>query len=338
MSVTRPLARLRSAVTPFLQAPGARTFTTSPASHLRRRPSPREIISSMGRELAPETAPYTETELESLRRHFSPEQVQALLAGEKAIDRHDFELRSERRRGDPWGLSYVTDLSTIDPILDFAPTKHGFEAEGITVPKRNVPGIQDPYVTFQDDDADSTLFKKLAQRTGMQEKDLKGLQTRLMVTHSVTNQTRMGKIRKIYALAVAGNGNGLLGIGEGKSVESEDAIRQATYMAMRNMEPIPRYEGRTIFGNVKAKNGAVEMELFARPPGYGVRCSSHIFEMCRCLGISDLSARVTRSRNPMNVIKTFMQALKSQKLPETIARGRGRKLVDARKVYYGGSV
>jgi small subunit ribosomal protein S5 len=40
----------------------------------------------------------------------------------------------------------------------------------------------------------------------------------------------------------------------------------------------------------------------------------------------------------MNVIKTFMQALKSQKLPETIARGRGRKLVDARKVYYGGSV
>jgi small subunit ribosomal protein S5 len=68
-----------------------------------------------------------------------------------------------------------------------------------------------------------------------------------------------------------------------------------------------------------------------------VRCSQYIFEMCRCLGIQDLSARVTRSRNPMNVIKTFMKALKSQKLPEVIARGRGKKFVDVRKVYYGGS-
>ena len=69
-----------------------------------------------------------------------------------------------------------------------------------------------------------------------------------------------------------------------------------------------------------------------------MRCSAHIFEMCRCLGISDLSARVTRSRNPMNVVKTFMKALRSQRLPETIARGRGKKLVDVRNVYYGGNV
>jgi small subunit ribosomal protein S5 len=40
----------------------------------------------------------------------------------------------------------------------------------------------------------------------------------------------------------------------------------------------------------------------------------------------------------MNVIKTFMKALKSQKLPETIARGRGKKLIDVRRVYYGGTV
>ena len=40
----------------------------------------------------------------------------------------------------------------------------------------------------------------------------------------------------------------------------------------------------------------------------------------------------------MNVIKTFMKALKMQRLPETIARGRGKKFVDVRKVYYGGSV
>lgn len=55
----------------------------------------------------------------------------------------------------------------------------------------------------------------------------------------------------------------------------------------------------------------------------------------RAVGIEDVSVRVTRSRNPMNVIKTLVYALKRQKLPETIARGRGIKLVDVRKTYYG---
>lgn len=55
-------------------------------------------------------------------------------------------------------------------------------------------------------------------------------------------------------------------------------------------------------------------------------------------GFKDLQVRVTRSRNPMNVIKTFMMALQKQKLPEEIARGRGKKLVDVRKVYYSGRI
>ena len=58
--------------------------------------------------------------------------------------------------------------------------------------------------------------------------------------------------------------------------------------------------------------------------------------MCRCAGIDDISARVSRSRNPMNTIKATLQALLSQKLPEEVAQGLGRKLVDLRKVYYAG--
>lgn len=60
--------------------------------------------------------------------------------------------------------------------------------------------------------------------------------------------------------------------------------------------------------------------------------------MCRCAGISDLAARVTRSRNPMNTIKATFQALVSQKIPDEVARGLGKKLVDVRKVYYGGNI
>lgn len=47
---------------------------------------------------------------------------------------------------------------------------------------------------------------------------------------------------------------------------------------------------------------------------------------------------MSRGRNPMNSVKACVEALQSQKDPNEIAIGRGKKLVDVRKVYYGGNV
>lgn len=77
---------------------------------------------------------------------------------------------------------------------------------------------------------------------------------------------------------------------------------------------------------------------FILSSGFGVRCQSLIFEICRACGITDLAGRVTRSRNKMNTVKAAVQALKKQRLPEDIARARGKKLVDVRKVYFAGLV
>lgn len=60
--------------------------------------------------------------------------------------------------------------------------------------------------------------------------------------------------------------------------------------------------------------------------------------MFRTAGIHDIAAKMPRGRNPMNSVKACMQALLSQKDPNEIAIGRGKKLVDVRKVYYGGNV
>jgi small subunit ribosomal protein S5 len=40
----------------------------------------------------------------------------------------------------------------------------------------------------------------------------------------------------------------------------------------------------------------------------------------------------------MNTVKAAYQALMAQRDPEEIARARGKKLVDVRKVYYAGKV
>ncbi|KEF53041.1 uncharacterized protein A1O9_10949 [Exophiala aquamarina CBS 119918] len=185
-------------------------------------------------------------------------------------------------------------------------------------------------------EAPSPALVALMQMTGYSSKEISQLRVKTIIFHSVTNQTRLGKIRRAYMLSVAGNGNGLIGIGEGKSMEMSDARLQSQYRAIRNMQPILRYEDRTVFGDLKAKFSATELELYPRPPGFGLRCQQYIWEICKCAGISDLAAKVHRARNPMNTVKATVQALLSQKDPEDIARGRGKKLVDVRKVYYAG--
>jgi small subunit ribosomal protein S5 len=144
-------------------------------------------------------------------------------------------------------------------------------------------------------------------------------------------------------------------VGEGKSVEPEEGRKQSIMAAIRNMRPVPRYENRTTFGNLEMKVGATTVQLFARPPGksthssilenvanisegFGLRTQHLIFELARAAGLQDLAARTPRSRNKMNVIKATWEALTTQKLPDEIARARGKKMVDVRKVYYGGSV
>ncbi|KAL8827392.1 MAG: hypothetical protein Q9191_003217 [Dirinaria sp. TL-2023a] len=201
----------------------------------------------------------------------------------------------------------------------------------------NIPVIPSLANRIKRDDVHPDVRRVMLQ-TGYSEYEIRAFRTKAVVTNRVANQTRMGKQYKLYCLFVAGNGKGLLGIGEGKAAKRTDALRIARYAAIRSMQPIHRYEERTIYGDLHGKSGGTEVELMTRTPGFGLRCQGIIYEICRCVGISDIAARVSRSRNPMNTVKATVKALLSQQLPEDVARARGRKLIDVRKVYYAGSV
>ncbi|KAH6608010.1 37S ribosomal s5 [Trichoderma cornu-damae] len=205
-----------------------------------------------------------------------------------------------------------------------------------------VPGVEglyksaaDPEDEGQDDDG---RYQEIKRLTGMSLRDIQSIYRKVLVTRWVTNQTRLGKVRSTSIVAIAGNGNGRLGLGIAKSTEAGLAAETAQLLAIRNMKPIRRYENRTIYGNAKAKVSGTVVELFARPPGFGLRCPHRIFEMCRASGIHDIAARMPRSKNPMNSVKAAYDALMNQVDPEEIAIGRGKKMVDVRKVYYGGNV
>ena len=250
-------------------------------------------------------------------------------------------------------------------VLKDAPDAIDAEHSVIQPDLGKIPGVEGYTRTTNDEDQmdDPTgLYKHAKLTTGLTKKEITSLLVKTLVLRYVSNQTRLGKVRSYSVIVMAGNGNGRLGIGMGKSADLETASMAATALAVRSMKPIRRYENRTIFGKVTSKVSGTVVEMESRPPGtsvnypridlrrilklirfplfftgFGLRVPHRFYEMCRGAGIYDLAVKMPRSKNPMNSVKAAYKALLSQPDPEEIAVGRGKKLVDARKVYYGGS-
>jgi small subunit ribosomal protein S5 len=134
-----------------------------------------------------------------------------------------------------------------------------------------VPGVAGMYkIAIDPADGgkdDLGVYQDLKRRTGMSVHEILSLQTKRLVTRTVSNQTRLGKIRKFSVIYVAGNGNGWLGLGVAKSTEAGMAGLKARLLAIQNMQPIRRYENRTIYGKVEAKVSGTIVRMAARPPG-----------------------------------------------------------------------
>ncbi len=62
-------------------------------------------------------------------------------------------------------------------------------------------------------------------------------------------------------MVVVGNGNGVLGWGQGKAAEVNDAVQKAYQRACRNLYPVPRYNGHTIPEPITSKYGQVRVRV-----------------------------------------------------------------------------
>ena len=162
-------------------------------------------------------------------------------------------------------LQYILERSamTDNSLVSNSSVAHALPAR--------VPGVAGLYKNAIDP-ADRGLddigvYQDLKRRTGMSVQDILALQAKRLVIRSVSNQTRLGKIRKAAVIFVVGNGNGWMGIGEAKSTEPMVAQLKARLAAIRNIRPIRRYEDRTIYGTVEGKVSGTVVKMSARPPG-----------------------------------------------------------------------
>jgi ribosomal protein S5 len=165
---------------------------------------------------------------------------------------------------------------------------------------------------------------------------ISGLVVRLLKMRVIKNMTKNGKYARFSSLVAVGNGRGAVGVSHSKAIAAADAVSKATKQATRLMEYFPRWQDRTLFHDDIVKFQATILIVRPAAPGAGRRCHPAISEICRCMGIKDISAKVHGSRHSMNVAEAFLMALRRQKTPEMVSQESGMRIVDVLKVYQEG--
>ncbi|EJC99357.1 ribosomal protein S5 domain 2-like protein [Fomitiporia mediterranea MF3/22] len=146
-----------------------------------------------------------------------------------------------------------------------------------------------------------------------------------LVRRRVTQQTGKGKKHRIYSLHVVGNGDGLVGYGEGKHAEVSEANKKAFIEAVRNMDAVDRFERRTIWTDMSIKLGSTRILMRPRPVGFGLHCNPNIHQVLKAAGIKDVSAKVWGSRNPIQVVKATCMLIQAGNAPLSMGNGIGGK-------------
>ena len=149
------------------------------------------------------------------------------------------------------------------------------------------------------------------------------LTERVVSINRVSKTVKGGRIFKVAALVVVGDGNGLIGYGLGKASEVPDAIRKGIEDAKKNMIQVS-LKGTTIPHEVIGKFGAGEVLMKPAPQGTGVIAGGPVRAVMEICGIKDIRTKCLRSNNPCNVVTATFQGLASLRNVEQVAATRGK--------------
>ena len=150
---------------------------------------------------------------------------------------------------------------------------------------------------------------------------------RVVFINRVSKVVKGGRRFAFTALVVVGDGNGLVGVGYGKSKEVPQAISKAVEEAKKSFFKVPRIQG-TIPHPVQGEAAAGVVLLRPAAPGTGVIAGGPVRAVLDCAGISDVLTKSLGSNNAINMVHATVAALKELESPESIAARRNRPLED----------
>jgi len=147
------------------------------------------------------------------------------------------------------------------------------------------------------------------QEAGIVKKLLPDLKTDVIDVGIIQKMTPNGQSTRFKALVAAGNENGWLGIGMGKSKQMRIAIEKANTAAYLNVSPVKlgcgSWECRcdqkhSVPFKVKGKGGSVTIEILPAPRGLGLVAGRRIKNLLKLAGLKDAWTTAKGSTTTMN--------------------------------------
>ena len=154
----------------------------------------------------------------------------------------------------------------------------------------------------------------------------KTLEELVIDVKSVVKVNKGGRQRRFSATVVVGDRKGLVGIGTGKANEVPDAIKKAIQDANKNMIKIPLIDGRTVAHEAIGRSGAARVIIKPAAAGTGVIAGGSVRAVLELAGVRDIVSKSLGARTKLNMATAAINALKSIKTPEEVARLRGKKV------------
>ena len=156
------------------------------------------------------------------------------------------------------------------------------------------------------------------------------LQERVVAVKRVSKTVKGGRIMKLSALVVVGDGNGTVGFGIGKASEFSEAVRKGCEDAKKNLVKVS-LKGTTIPHEVIGEFGAGKVLMKPAAPGTGVIAGGPARAVIETVGIKDIRTKALRSNNPCNVVRATIEGLKSLRSAEQVAATRGKSVEEILK-------
>ncbi|MFB5631579.1 MAG: 30S ribosomal protein S5 [Nitrosopumilaceae archaeon] len=157
------------------------------------------------------------------------------------------------------------------------------------------------------------------QEAGIIKKLLPDLKTEVIDVGIIQKMTPNGQSTRFKALVAAGNENGWLGIGRGKSKQMRIAIEKATNAAYLNVSPVKlgcgSWECRcdqkhSVPFKVRGRGGSVTIEILPAPRGLGLVAGGKIRNLLKLAGLKDAWTTAKGSTTTMNsTSKALLQCL-----------------------------
>ena len=144
----------------------------------------------------------------------------------------------------------------------------------------------------------------------------------------VTKVTKGGRHFRFSATVAVGNRNGLVGIGTGKANEVPDAIKKASAAATKSIVKVSLVDGRTIPHEAYGVEGASKVMLKPATAGTGVKAGGPVRAVLELAGVKDILSKSLGSSTKINMAYATLNALKSQRTAEEVAKLRGKKVED----------